>query len=248
MVTLSDSVETLENSAFLFCSALTWVDLNNVVSVGLSAFTNCENLASVAMGTCTKYFDGAAFANTKLSSVWYRGTVADRENISYLMYDCPKLDAAKWYYESAALEVQYAEEVEHSAMDTESGTGLAFKFDLSVSVGVKNGNEVDYENTTIEYMGSTCKVVGMGSVVTNQAGLDPVLENVNGTYVIDIPVVYLTEWDETTCSFAIRIINIPEDQLDRILYARPYYIIEVEGEQLVIYGEINSACASEYMG
>ena len=247
MVTLSDSVETLENSAFLFCSALTWVDLNNVVSVGLSAFTNCENLASVAMGTCTKYFDGAAFANTKLSSVWYRGTVADRENISYLMYDCPKLDAAKWYYESAALEVQYAEEVEHSAMDTESGTGLAFKFDLSVSVGVKNGNEVDYTDATIEYMGHTCKLIAMGSVLTNQEGVDPVLENVNGTYVIDIPVVYLTEWDEDSCSFAIRVINIPESALDRIIYARPYYVIEVNGEQIVIYGEMNSATAAEYM-
>lgn len=200
MVTLSDSVETLENGAFLFCSALTWVDLNNVVSVGLSVFTNCENLASVAMGTCTKYFDGTAFANTKLSSVWYRGTEADRENISYLMYDCPKLDAATWYYESAALEVKYEEEVEHSAMDTESGTGLAFKFDLSVSVGIKNGNEVDYTDATIEYMGYTCKLVGMGSVVTNRADVDPVLENVNGTYVIDIPVVYLTEWDEDSCS------------------------------------------------
>ncbi len=247
MVTLSDSVETLENSAFLFCSALTWVDLNNVVSVGLSAFTNCENLASVAMGTCTKYFDGAAFANTKLSSVWYRGTVADRENISYLMYDCPKLDAAKWYYESAALEVQYADEVEHSAMDTESGTGLAFKFDLSVSVGVKNGNEVDYTDATIEYMGYTCKLVGMGSVVTNRADVDPVLENVNGTTVIDVPVVYLTEWNEDSCSFAIRIINIPESALDRIIYARPYYVIEVNGEQIVIYGEMNSATAAEYM-
>ena len=247
MVTLSDSVETLENGAFLFCSALTWVDLNNVVSVGLSVFTNCENLASVAMGTCTKYFDGTAFANTKLSTVWYRGTVADRENISYLMYDCPKLDAATWYYESAALEVKYEDEVEHSAMDTESGTGLAFKFDLSVSVGVKNGNEVDYTDATIEYMGYTCKLVGMGSVVTNRADVDPVLENVNGTYVIDIPVVYLTEWDEDSCSFAIRVINIPEDQLDRILYARPYYVIEANGEQIVIYGEMNSATAAEYM-
>ena len=247
MVTLSDSVETLENGAFLFCSALTWVDLKNVVSVGLSVFTNCENLASVAMGTCTKYFDGTAFANTKLSSVWYRGTEADRENISYLMYDCPKLDAATWYYESAALEVKYEEEVEHSAMDTESGTGLAFKFDLAVSVGVKDGNVVDYTATTIDYMGYTCNVVRMGSVVTNRADVDPVLENVNGTYVLDIPVVYLTEWDEDTCSFAIRVINIPEDQLDRILYTRPYYIIEVDGEQIVVYGEVNSACASEFM-
>jgi len=226
---------------------LTWVDFNNVVNVGLSAFTNCSNLASVAMGTSTIYFDGAAFANTKLSSVWYRGTEADRENICYLMYDCPEMDAATWYYECADLEVKYEEKVEHSAMDTTDGTGLAFKFDLTVSVGVKDGNQVDYDNTTIEYMGHTCKVVRMGSVLTNQEGVDPVLENVNDFTVIDVPAVYLTEWDETTCAFAVRIVNIPESALERIIYARPYYIIEANGEQIVVYGDINSATCAEYM-
>ena len=132
-------------------------------------------------------------------------------------------------------------------MDTESGTGLAFKFDLSVSVGLTNSNEVDYTDATIEYMGHTCKLIAMGSVLTNQEDVDPVLENVNGIYVIDIPVVYLTQWDEDSCSFAIRVINIPESALDRIIYARPYYVIEANGEQIVIYGEMNSATASEYM-
>ena len=60
-------------------------------------------------------------------------------------------------------------------------------------------------------------------------------------------MVYLTEWDEDSCSFAIRVINIPESALDRIIYARPYYVIEANGEQIVIYGEMNSATAAEYM-
>jgi len=87
----------------------------------------------------------------------------------------------------------------------------------------------------------------MGSVVTNQEGVDPVLDNVNGTTVIDVPVVYLTEWNEETCSFAIRIINIPDYAMERIIYARPYYIIEENGEQIVVYGEINSATCAEHM-
>ena len=245
-VTLSDSVTTLNTCAFNMCYALPSMDLNNVVTVGEKAFYQSNKFTSIIMGKSVESIGEHAFSSTGLASVWYHGTEGDAASIEIADYN-DKLTRAHWYYECTELTVQYEEEVEHSAMDTERGTGLAFKFDLSVSVGIKNGNEVDYTDATIEYMGYTCKLVGMGSVVTNRADVDPVLENVNGTYVIDIPVVYLTEWDETTCSFAIRIINIPEDQLDRILYARPYYIIEVDGEQLVVYGEINSACASAYM-
>ena len=245
-VTLSDSVTTLNTCAFNMCYALPSMDLNNVVTVGEKAFYQSNKFTSIIMGKSVESIGAHAFSSTGLASVWYHGTEGDAASIEIADYN-DKLTRAHWYYECTELTVQYEEEVEHSAMDTESGTGLAFKFDLAVSVGVKDGNVVDYTATTIDYMGYTCNVVRMGSVVTNLADVDPVLENVNGTYVIDIPVVYLTEWDEDTCSFAIRVINIPEDQLDRILYTRPYYIIEVDGEQIVVYGEVNSACASEFM-
>lgn len=245
-VTLSDSVTMLNTCAFNMCYALPSMDLNNVVTVGEKAFYQSNKFTSIIMGKSVESIGAHAFSSTGLASVWYHGTEGDAASIEIADYN-DKLTRAHWYYECTELTVQYEEEVEHSAMDTESGTGLAFKFDLSVSVGVKNGNEVDYTDATIEYMGYTCKLVGMGSVVTNRADVDPVLENVNGTYVIDIPVVYLTEWDEDSCSFAIRVINIPESALDRIIYARPYYIIEANGEQIVVYGEVNSACASEFM-
>ena len=246
-VTLSDSVTTLNKCAFNMCYALPSMDLNNVVTIGEKAFYQCNELfTSVIMGKSVETIGNFAFSQTNLVNVWYRGSESDAAAV--VIGDInPVLKEAHWYYDCTELEVQYAEEVEHSAMDTESGTGLAFKFDLSVSVGVKNGNEVDYTDATIEYMGHTCKLIAMGSVLTNQEGVDPVLENVNGTYVIDIPVVYLTEWDADSCSFAIRVINIPESALDRIIYARPYYVIEVNGEQIVIYGEMNSATAAEYM-
>ena len=246
-VTLSDSVTTLNNCAFNMCYALPSMDLNNVVTIGEKAFYQCRELfTSVIMGKSVETIGDFAFSQTNLVNVWYRGSESDAAAVVIGGFN-PELEKAHWYYDCTELTVQYAEEVEHSAMDTTDGTGLAFQFDLSVSVGVKNGNEVDYTDATIEYMGYTCKLVGMGSVVTNQADVDPVLENVNGTYVIDIPVVYLTEWDEDSCSFAIRVINIPESALDRIIYARPYYVIEANGEQIVIYGEMNSATAAEYM-
>ena len=250
-VVMGEGLTTIGENAFSGCIALTSVTIPGTVDrIEMSAFENCRKLSSVVLaysGRLRLVVETNAFANcTGLTNVWYGGTEVNKRGIN-IHSNNDAFRNANWYYDCTELEVQYDEEVEHSTMDTESGTGLAFKFDLSVSVGVKNGNEVDYTDATIEYMGHTCNVVRMGSVVTNRADVDPVLENVNGTYVIDVPVVYLTEWDEDTCSFAIRVINIPEDQLDRILYARPYYIIEANGEQIVVYGEVNSACASEFM-
>ena len=245
-VTLSDSVTTLNACAFNMCYALPSVDLNNVVTVGEKAFYQSNKFTSIIMGKSVETIGAHAFSSAGLASVWYRGSESDAAAIEVADFN-DQLARAHWYYDCTELKVQYEEEVEHSVMDTENGTGLAFKFDLSVSVGVKNGNMVDYTATTIDYMGHTCNVVSMGSVLTNQAGVDPVLENVNGITVIDVPVVYLTGWNEDSCSFAIRIIDIPENQMERILYARPYYIIEADGEQIVVYGEVNAAACAEYM-
>lgn len=249
-VTLSDSVTTLNKCAFNMCYALPSMDLNNVVTIGEKAFYQCHELfTSVIMGKSVETIGDFAFSQTNLVNVWYRGSESDAAAVVIGGFN-PDLEKAHWYYECTELEVQYAEEVEHSAMDTESGTGLAFKFDLSVSVGLKNGNEVDYTDATIEYMGYTCKLVGMGSVMTNDTNIgesDFTLADVNGYNVLDVPVVYLQEVGENFCSFAIRIIDIPESALDHIIYARPYYIIEANGEQIVIYGEMNSATAAEYM-
>ena len=250
-VVMGEGLTTIGENAFSGCIALTSVTIPGTVDrIEMSAFENCRKLSSVVLaysGRLRLVVETNAFANcTGLTNVWYGGTEVNKRGIN-IHSNNDAFQNANWYYDCTELEVQYDEEVEHSTMDTESGTGLAFKFDLSVSVGVKNGNEVDYTDATIEYMGHTCKLVGMGSVVTNQEGVDSVLENVNGTTVIDVPVVYLTEWDADSCSFAIRIINIPDTQLERAIYARPYYIIEANGEQIVVYGEVNSACASEFM-
>lgn len=203
-ITIPEGVVYIGENAFSGCIALTSVTIPGTVDrIEMSAFENCRKLSSVVLaysGRLRLVVETNAFANcTGLTNVWYGGTEVNKRGIN-IHSNNDAFQNANWYYDCTELEVQYDEEVEHSTMDTESGTGLAFKFDLSVSVGVKNGNEVDYTDATIEYMGYTCKLVGMGSVVTNRADVDPVLENVNGTYVIDIPVVYLTEWDEDSCS------------------------------------------------
>lgn len=250
-VTLSDSVTTLNECAFNMCNALPSMDLNNVVTIGEKAFYQCsESFTSVIMGKSMETIGDFAFSQTDLVNVWYRGSESDASAVEIGDFN-PELEKAHWYYECTELEVQYDEEVEHSVMDTADGSGIAFKFDLMVS-GVQKNSEsvVDLSSATVNYMGVECKLVAIGSVMTNDTitgESDFTLADVNGYNIVDVPVVYVQEVGEDFCSFAIRIINVPENALDRIIYARPYYIIEANGEQIVVYGDINSATCAEYM-
>ena len=137
-------------------------------------------------------------------------------------------------------------------METENGNGLAFRFELAADgVGVVNKIEADLSNATVSYLGETCKLVGMGAVMTNwrhlEVSSDLCLDTVNDIDTIDIPAVYLCDLEPDSCAFAVRIINIPNDQLERTIYARPYYVVEVDGEEIVVYGDVDSASCAEYM-
>lgn len=145
----------------------------------------------------------------------------------------------------------YADTVEHSVMDTDNGNGLAFRFELAAN-GVKmvNRTEADLTDATINYLGTDCKLLGMGAVITNDEAVGSskfTLADVNGGTVIDIPAVYLQEANEDSCAFATRVIDIPDTQLERTVYARPYYVVEVDGEVIVVYGDVDTASCAEYM-
>ena len=52
---------------------------------------------------------------------------------------------------------------------------------------------------------------------------------------------YLMDLEEDSATFAVRIINIPVEQANTTIYARPYCIYEnTEGEQIVIYADVVS--------
>ncbi len=127
--------------------------------------------------------------------------------------------------------------------------GLAFKFNVNACGLSKNEhNVVDYTNATIDVYGdgTAYKLVAMGAIMSNNPakGLreDEMLrEKTNDYDVIDIPVVYLYDLDAETgaASFAVRVVDIPKDCEDVIIYARPYYIFEdAEGNQFEVYDKI----------
>ena len=161
------------------------------------------------------------------------------------------LTDATWYYNCTNPKDRYSAAVAHSVMDTEGGNGLAFRFELSAN-GVKmvKRTEADLANATVNYLGTDCKLVGMGAVITNNAAVGETKfthADVNYLNVIDIPTVYLQEANEDSCAFAARIIDIPDTAMERTVYARPYYVVEVDGEEIVVYGDVDNASCAEYM-
>ncbi len=124
--------------------------------------------------------------------------------------------------------------------------GLAFRFHLNAAgVQVVDGNKfvansgiVDlYKNREVQGT-----LVRAGAVVTRNATIgesyaDFTLDSVDdGTYTIDIPAVYLLEKTSQSISYVVRIVEIPDNHTTTEIYARPYYVYNVDGEEITVYG------------
>ena len=246
-VTIPDSVTTIGDAAFADCSSLTSVSIpDSVTAIGDAAFADCYSLTSVTIpNSVTSIGDGAFVYCTSLTDVYYGGSKSDKANITIDSSNDPLLEAT-WHYADDPI----SDEVAHSVMDTENGNGLAFRFELTAKGIVKNNkNVVDLSNATVNYLGTDCKLIAMGAIVTNDdtAAENLTADTVNDCDVVNVPTVYLQQTDEDSCAFASRIINIPDNQLERTIYARPYFIVEVDGEEITVYGEVDSATCAEYL-
>ena len=130
--------------------------------------------------------------------------------------------------------------------ETKTGLGLAFKFDVAVDgIDVKGSNFTDYSNAYVDALGdgTACKLVEMGAVVSNSVAVGTkegalTLDAVNGDDTLQVKAERLMSWDEDGASYAVRIINIPAEHETTVIYARAYYVVEIDGEQHVIYGDV----------
>jgi len=114
-------------------------------------------------------------------------------------------------------------------------TGLAFRFDLTdkisgLAVVEDTLYKADYDNAYVTPDSTgTYKLVKMGAKVSN------------GVQELNVPV---KKWilDESGNWYAIRIINIPEEQNDTEITCTPYFVYEdAAGGQITVYGDTVSA-------
>lgn len=132
--------------------------------------------------------------------------------------------------------------------DDETGNGLAFLYNVNATgVAVTPSNVFLNNNAKVQYNGAEVKLVAMGAVLTNNTAIGLgtgengglVRENANGNTVLDIGARVLYALDETTCTFAVRIIHIETSNLKKTIYARPYFVVEVNGVEETVYGEVS---------
>lgn len=143
----------------------------------------------------------------------------------------------------------------NSVQETSDGKiGLAFKFDvtdrvtgLALKAGTKYVADYTGADVTPDSTG-TYTLVMMGAVVSNN-NENPTLNDLDATTskVINIQALKLYELDEKNTSYVIRIINIPAEKGDAPIWARPYFIYEKGGEQIVVYGDTQVATYNEHV-
>ena len=123
--------------------------------------------------------------------------------------------------------------------------GLAFRFELNASgVQVTGGNQYVPGTGLVDLFKNRYqqgKLVRAGAVVTNNATIgqsfaDFTLDSVDNGKTIDVNAQYLLSLDDGSMGYAVRVINIPDAHTSTEIYARPYYVYDVDGEEIVVYG------------
>jgi len=126
---------------------------------------------------------------------------------------------------------------------SEEVSGLAFRFDVAAAGMQVDETTAIYDDATIS---GDYKLVGMGAIVTNNPNIGNngsvfYKDAVDGSKVIDVPAVYLCDLEDTSAAFTVRIRNIPAENYDSGIYARPYYIFDLNGTEITVYGDIVGA-------
>lgn len=143
----------------------------------------------------------------------------------------------------------YLDDVSLIEQDSGAPLGVAFLMDLEALGVTRNERmETNLTNATVDAFadGTGYRLVEMGALMTNKSsvGIDKAsftreaLDTENR--VVDVPAVYLYGVSETTATFAVRVVNVPSRHANTVIYARPYYVFEKDGEEITVYGDIYS--------
>ena len=123
---------------------------------------------------------------------------------------------------------------------SEDVNGLAFKFKVdAANIGMAKNHRIDLTAATATPFanGTAYKLVKLGTVVSNDPAAALTVENVSER-TLDVEIKNLFELYEGAAEFCVRIINIPAEQKDTTIYARPYYVLSNGSDTLLVYGDV----------
>ena len=150
---------------------------------------------------------------------------------------------------SEGIPTLYPEGIGTSVMEmNEDHLGVAFLFRQEGNrIYMDSQHQTNLSSATVIPFGdgTAYTLARMGAVVTNDAavGTDAermTLDAVNGEEVIDVAARYLQSSTGQVCHYAVRVINVPLAHASTPIYARPYYVFRMDGEEIVVYGDIYS--------
>ena len=133
---------------------------------------------------------------------------------------------------------------------SEDVNGLAYKFSINAAnITVVKGNQIVLDDATMVPFanGKEYALTKVGAIASNDANATMTLDNLDD-HTMDIPVKYLTDLDENSAGFAIRIINIPDANKDSTIYVRPYYVLSNGEESVVIYDDVVTGTYNSAIG
>ena len=133
---------------------------------------------------------------------------------------------------------------------SEDVTGLAFQFTIAgAGAQIKETNEYIKGSAQVKLYkdrDDLYTLVKAGAIVTNNMTIGKDADKMNlgsvdGKKTIDIEAKYLYEVNADNFSFAVRIVGIPEANLDTNIFTRPYFVYEdADGNEIVEYGTTKS--------
>lgn len=125
---------------------------------------------------------------------------------------------------------------------------LAFRFRIDAAgLAYGEGRKTMTDNATVTFGGESYHLVRIGAVMANKAavGNNPNAMVVGNKNVTHIEGRFLYALGKTYGEIVARIVNIPYERINTLIYARPYYVYEnADGEEVYVYGNIDSANAS----
>lgn len=144
-----------------------------------------------------------------------------------------------------------------------AGLGFLFRVDMQNAVTAKESDGNIYQAnsaTAYPFISSlypddpyAYTVVRVGAVMSLDAAVAEeglTLEDATNAKTIDIPGrkrwVYGDTDMDNGYSYAVRIINIPESGFSTTIYARPYVIVKAGEQEIVLYGEMQSATYDQH--